>query len=168
MAWTQQGSLKGPKGDTGDPGPAGSPGATGPAGADGSNGVDGVDGASVSIAGMVPTYADLPTNLTDTLADRGDGYLVEADGLLYVWGGTSFPADGSGVQFRGPRGYTGDTGPAGATGASGADGMNGAAGADGARGSMWFTGDGVPSGISGSLPGDMYLDNQTGTYYYLS
>jgi hypothetical protein len=81
MAWTQVADLtgsQGPQGPTGPQGPQGVAGPTGPA------------GESVSIAGQVATYANLPTGLT--AADAGDGYLVDADGLLYVWGGSSFPA----------------------------------------------------------------------------
>lgn len=177
MAWQTVGSLKGPKGDKGDPGNDGLDGATGP------QGPQGEAGAGVAIAGMVPTYADLPSNLTDTLADRGDGYLVEADGLLYVWGGTSFPTEGNGVQFRGPKGDKGDTGDTGATGATGpqgpqgdqgltgAQGIQGAQGQQGAtgvRGSYWWTGAGAPGTINGSLAGDMYLDTSSGDIYQLS
>lgn len=109
MGWNQQFSLQGPKGDQGDPG------IQGPKGDDGPTGPAGADGKSISIAGQVATYADLPTGLNST-TDAGKGYLVDADGLLYVWGGTSFPAEGAGVEFRGeqgPVGAKGDTGDAG-------------------------------------------------------
>lgn len=145
MAWTQQANLRGPqglKGDTGDQGPQGIQGIQGPPGA---------DGAGIEIAGSVATYNELPTGLTT--ADSGDGYLVEADGLLYIWSGTAFPADGSGVAFRGP------AGPAGADGATGAQGP---------RGSQWFTGPGTPGTVTGSQPGDMYLDTTSGDVYQLS
>jgi hypothetical protein len=33
---------------------------------------------------------------------------------------------------------------------------------------VWYMGQGSPSGISGSLPGDLYLDTQTGAVYQLS
>ena len=82
MAWTVEGSLRGPqglqgvKGDKGDKGDA---------------------GAGIAIAGSVATYGDLPTGLGS--GDAGDGYLVSADGLLYIWDGAAFPSDGDGVEF---------------------------------------------------------------------
>ena len=143
---------KGSKGDPGDAGSQGPQGIQGPQGPQGDPGPAGQDGAGVSIAGQVDTYALLPDDLgTD---DAGDGYLVEADGLLYVWTGTAFPADGSGVEFRGPQGpqgIQGDPGP------QGDPGDTGPAGADGARGSKWFTGAGSPSGVTGSVAGDFIL-----------
>jgi hypothetical protein len=95
MAWSQQGNIKGPQGDQG---------------IQGQKGDKGDDGTGIAIAGTVATYGDLPTTLTS--ADAGNGYLVSADGLLYIWDGTQFPADGSGVEFKGPKGDTGDAGAA--------------------------------------------------------
>lgn len=187
MAWTQSGNLKGPKGDTGPqgpqgqqgvqgpPGPAGERGQQGPPGPAGQQGAPGVDGKSVSIAGQVKTYADLPKNLTKS--DAGKGWLVEEDGDLYVWSGTAFPANGSGTDFRGPAGPAGQQGPQGVAGPAGPPGPQGTAGKQGPagqqgiqgeRGSKWWTGAGAPGTISGAMPGDMYLDNDTGTYYQLS
>jgi hypothetical protein len=189
MAWTQQGSLKGPKGDTGETGlqgiqgiqgVKGDKGDTGDQGVQGVQGVQGtagVDGAGVSLAGEVATYANLPSNLTNTNADRGKGYLVTADGKLYVWTGTSFPSDGNGVDFRGTQGIQGiqgvqgvkgDTGDQGIQGVKGDTGSTGETGSAGARGTLWFSGAGAPSGVGGSQPGDFYLDTQTGTFYLLS
>jgi len=76
-----------PKGDKGDKGDA---------------------GAGLVITGAVATYQDLPTNLTP--ADAGKAYFVEADGKLYVWSGTQFPAEGEGSQFEGPQGPAGQDG----------------------------------------------------------
>lgn len=187
MAWTQTGNLKGPKGDTGakgDPGIQGIQGPVGERGPDGQQGergpqgeqgVSGVDGKSVSIAGQVATYAQLPTNLTTK--DAGKGWLVEADGDLYVWGGTSFPANGSGTDFRGPQGpagaqgiqgVQGQQGVKGDTGAQGIQGVAGERGPAGVRGSRWFSGSGTPGTIAGSQPGDQYLDVVTGTTYELA
>lgn len=187
MAWTQTGNLKGPKGDTGSSGPAGPagiqgpPGPVGPKGDQGEKGPagpqgkPGVDGKGVSVAGQVATYAELPKDLTT--ADAGKGWLVEADGDLYVWSGTKFPANGSGADFRGPAGPTGPTGPQGVAGPPGAVGARGPAGVQGPRGSdgpagprgsKWFVGAGAPGTIQGSLPGDMYLDSNSGTTYQLS
>lgn len=65
----------------------------------------GRDGTSVTIAGQVSTYADLPANLG--LADRGALYIVKSDDLGYVWNGYNWPADGEGIEIRGPQGETG-------------------------------------------------------------
>lgn len=104
MAWTTTGNIRGPQGPQG---PQGDPGATG---------LQGPAGEGIAIAGSVPTYGDLPAGLTAD--DAGNGYLVEADGLLYIWDGAAFPADGAGVEFKGPEG------PQGAPGADGADGLS--------------------------------------------
>lgn len=163
MAWAVSGNIRGPQGPKGDQGDKGE------------------DGAGVAIAGSVPTYADLPTGLGP--ADAGDGYLVEADGRLYVWSGTAFPADGAGAEFRGPQGpagekgdqgvqgiqgQKGDQGEQGLPGAKGDRGDKGDTGATGVRGSKWYTGTGAPGTIAGAIAGDMYLDSADGTVYQLS
>lgn len=81
---------QGLKGDPGDTGPQGPPGEA---------------GAGLVISGSVAAYQDLPSNLTE--ADAGKAYFVEADGKLYVWSGTAFPAEGEGSQFVGPQGEAG-------------------------------------------------------------
>lgn len=96
MAWSQVGTLKGPKGDKGDKGDTGA------------------DGKGISIAGSVATYADLPGGLG--APDAGKGYLVLADGLLYIWSGSAFPANGAGVEFKGDKGDKGDQGIQGVQG----------------------------------------------------
>ncbi|QUD15906.1 hypothetical protein [Nocardia phage KYD2] len=193
MAWSITGNIQGPEGPEGPEGPQGPAGATGATGATGAagatgpqgevgpagpQGVPGEDGAGIEIAGSVATYAELPDDLGPT--DAGDGYLVTADGKLYIWDGSAFPSNGTGVEFRGPVGPTGAQGiqgvagpqgiqgPAGADGAAGATGATGSTGATGPRGSKWFTGAGAPSGVSGSVAGDMYLDTGTGDVYLLS
>lgn len=83
------------------------------------------------------------------------------------------PAGPQGVA--GPTGATGPQGTAGATGAQGPPGAagpagpTGAAGPAGTRGSYWFVGAGPPtvSGV-GELPGDLYLDTNTGDVYQFS
>lgn len=67
--------------------------------------VRGRDGTSLQITGQVPTYADLPNDLG--LADRGALYIVKSDDLGYVWNGYNWPADGDGIEIRGPQGETG-------------------------------------------------------------
>lgn len=166
MAWEAQGNLKGPKGDKGD---------------QGDQGPRGEDGAGVSIAGQVADYASLPEDLGPE--DAGKGYLVTADGKLYVWSGTAFPADGAGAEFRGPegpqgpkgddgdqgpQGPAGDQGTTGNTGADGPKGDKGDTGDAGQRGSRWFNGTGAPGVVSGSAVGDYYLDTVDGTIYLLS
>lgn len=175
MAWTTVGSIRGPQGATGATGAAGADGATG------AKGETGAAGVGISIQLSVPTYADLPDDLV--LADAGKAYEVQADGRLYVWSGSQFPADGSGSEWQGPRGYTGDTGAQGPTGDTGPkgdqgdtglpgpqgiQGSQGQQGQAGTRGSLWFTGPGAPDEIGGSLPGDMYLDTASGDTYQLS
>jgi hypothetical protein len=140
-------------------------------GPQGDTGPAGADGAGIEIAGTVANYAALPTNLTS--ADAGKAYMVTdggayADGLLYIWDGNAFPAEGSGVAFQGPAGPTGPKGDTGDTGLQGPQGDPGTAGSDGARGSVWFTGAGSPSGVTGSVAGDMYLDTTNGDVYQLS
>lgn len=70
--------------------------------------VKGDDGKSIEFTATVPTYGDLPTDLTE--ADTGAGYYVEADGELYPWSGTAFPAEGAGIEVRGPQGIPGEQG----------------------------------------------------------
>lgn len=139
------GGLRGETGSQGPEGPAGAPGeaatvsvgttTTLPAGSSatvtntgttsaavfnfgipkGDKGDKGDAGAGLVITGSVATYADLPNDLGPE--DAGKAYFVEADGKLYVWSGTQFPAEGEGSQFEGPQG------PAGQDGQDGADGQ---------------------------------------------
>lgn len=104
MAWSAVGSIRGPQGVKGDKGDRGD------------QGIPGEDGAGIEIAGSVQSYANLPTGLAGT--DAGDGYLVKDDGKLYIWDGTQFPANGAGVEFRGPKGDQGTSGSDGADGDS--------------------------------------------------
>lgn len=98
----------GPTGSVGDTGPTGAVGATGPEGATGPTGPQGDDGVAVNLKGNVATTGDLPAGAT-----TGDGYVVEADGELYVWDGSAWNSVG---LVLGPTGATGPTGPTGATG----------------------------------------------------
>jgi hypothetical protein len=198
MAWTQVGSLKGPQGDPGTPGSPGidgvdgAPGAAGAAGAAGRGvataevngsgelvvtytdatsanlgvvkGTDGADGTSVTFAGSVATVGDLPAGPHAV----GTGYLVTADGHLYVWDGDSFNDVGN---ITGPQGPQGPPGAAGAPGSDGAPGSTGATGSTGQRGSRWLLGTGapVPEDYPDAIAGlDHYLDIASGVVYDLS
>lgn len=68
-------------------------------------GTPGPPGAGLELAGSVPTYADLPSGLGT--ADAGTAYMVLADNLLYTWSGTSWPAEGQGVEIKGEQGDPG-------------------------------------------------------------
>lgn len=59
-------------------------------------------GAGVTLSGSVPTYADLGPGPWDL----GAAFVVNADGLLYIYGTTGWPADGEGAAFRGERGLS--------------------------------------------------------------
>lgn len=133
--------LQGPKGDPGEPGNDGAPGPQGP------QGEKGEPGAGISITGEVETYADLPTNLTE--ADAGKSYIVKADGLLYIWGGSSFPADGKGTTFVGPKGDKGDPGEKGEKGDPGDPGPQGIQGEQGIQGPQGVQGERGETGEQG-------------------
>lgn len=117
--------VQGPAGEAGPAGPQGIQGIQGEkgdTGATGPQGPQGPAGAGLVITGSVDTYAELPSTLGPS--DAGKAYFVQADGKLYVWTGTAWPAEGEGAQFEGPQGPTGATGATGATGPAGADGYS--------------------------------------------
>lgn len=139
--------IAGPQGPRGEQGPAGNDGAPGP---QGEKGEKGDPGAGIAIAGEVPTYADLPTNLTPE--DVGKAYIVRADGLLYVWSGTAFPEDGKGSLFVGPKGEKGekgDKGDKGDQGEQGPQGVQGEQGLQGEKGEQGIPGEPGPIGPQG-------------------
>ena len=51
---------------------------------------------SIALSGRVATYSALPSGLGS--GDAGKAYYVEADGLVYIWSGTAFPASGNGIR----------------------------------------------------------------------
>ena len=51
---------------------------------------------SIALSGRVATYAALPSGLGS--GDAGKAYYVEADGLVYIWNGSAFPANGAGIS----------------------------------------------------------------------
>ncbi|QXN73257.1 minor tail protein [Gordonia phage Hans] len=67
--------------------------------------VPGRDGQGINYTDSVATYDDLPTDLTG--ADRGAGYFVVDEGLLYSWNGATFPAQGDGLPIQGEPGPQG-------------------------------------------------------------
>lgn len=75
----------------------------------------------IFLSGRVATYAALPAGPMAA----GTAYLVDADGLIYVWNGTAFPANGAGLNLDGP---PGPPGPPGSSGLPGPTGPTGAAG----------------------------------------
>jgi len=103
--------------------------------------IQGEYGLGVAYKSTVADYAFLPA-----AANQGDAYLVQADGLMYIWGKTGFPASGGGVPFQGPKGDTGDPGPQGKTGPQGK------------RGSLWHT----SMADTDLQPNDMMLLPETG------
>lgn len=86
------------------------------------------DGFRIDV--VVATYAALP------VSPGASGYaaFVQADGKLYIWSGSAWPADGNGALIRGPAGPTGAAGPTGDTGPAGPTGPDGDPGDPGAPG----------------------------------
>lgn len=155
-------TVTGPTGPQGERGPAGPTGPVGPPGPQGKQGIqgdkgepgtDGKDGASVSYEGMVATYEELPKGLGK--ADKGKGWVVTADGRIYVWDGSKFPTLGAAPEFRGPKGDTGARGPQGIQGIQGKTGATGAVGPKGDVGPQGATGEPGPQGATGEqgVPG---------------
>lgn len=102
-------------------------------------------GGGIALSGTVATYAGLPTGLGPS--DAGKAWYVDADGLIYVWSGTAFPASGSGISVTGPTGSPGPTGAPGSTGPTGPTGTQGVTGPTGPPGPV---GPGGPPGPGGS------------------
>ena len=153
--------LTGPAGATGATGPQG---IQGPAGAQGPQGIQGLTGAQgptgatgpqgptglgVTMKGSVLTVVALPS----TGNTVGDAWIVDADGNLYVWNGTTWTDAGQIVGPAGPtgpQGIQGLTGPAGPTGAQGIQGLTGPAGTAGATGPQGPAGQSVTVKSSGT------------------
>ena len=123
-------------GRKGDPGPKGDP------------------GQGISLSGSVAVYGDLPTGLG--AADAGKGYLVQADGRLYVWDGAAFPANGAGAAFTGPQG------PQGPQGDAGPQGIQGPQGEPGPKGNTGDTGPQGPAGADSTVPGPQGIQGPQG------
>lgn len=53
--------------------------------------------AGIALKGRVATFAALPSSGNGA----GDAYVVDADGLIYVWNGIAWPSNGSGMHSGG-------------------------------------------------------------------
>lgn len=106
IAWNLQRITTGAQGPQGEVGPQGPAGPVGP------------QGTSINVKASVATSSALP--LTGNSAN--DARIVDADGDLYVWGGSSWSSAGQIVGPQGPQGIQGIQGIQGLTGATGASG----------------------------------------------
>jgi len=133
--------VTGPQGETGPTGPTGLTGATGPTGpvstepstVTGPTGPTGAQGVAVNLLGSFPLVANLPASGNTT----NDAYIVDQDGDLWVWNGTSWYSAG---QIVGPQGSTGPTGASGPTGPTGGTGPTGPSGVVSVTGPVTNTG----------------------------
>lgn len=133
--------VTGPQGDTGPTGPTGLTGPTGPTGpvstepstVTGPTGPTGAQGVAVNLLGSFPLVANLPTSGNTT----NDAYIIDEDGDLWVWNGTSWYSAG---QIVGPQGSTGPTGASGPTGPTGDTGPTGPSGVVSVTGPVTNTG----------------------------
>ena len=106
IAWTLQRITTGAQGPQGEVGPQGPTGPTGP------------QGTSINVKASVATFALLPA----TGNSANDARIVDADGDLYIWGGSSWTSAGQIVGPQGPQGIQGIQGITGATGPTGSSG----------------------------------------------
>lgn len=160
----------GPQGDQGVQGPKGDQGIQGPQGEQGIQGVQGdpgptgPQGQGLELNNRLPNYAALPTL---TPADAGYGYILESDGLVYIWDGTAWPAEGAGFELQGAQGPQGDPGIQGPQGEVGPPGEQGPQGEQGVQGLKGDTGDqgiqGIPGPTGDTGPqGDQGIPGATG------
>ena len=166
MGWFTAGNIRGPQGPQGNPGVPGEQGPPGPVGpatfnprgawsAANAYAVSDVVtwGGSSYYATVAKTAGSAPP--TGTSGDPG------ADDLATNAGWAHLAVQGA----QGPQGVQGQPG---SQGIPGTPGNPGAPGDPGPRGSKWFVGSGAPGTITGSLPGDQYLDQVTGDVYTLT
>ena len=109
IAWNLQRITTGAQGPQGETGPQGPAGPTGP------------QGTSINVKASVANVAALPS----TGNSANDARIVESDGDLYVWGGSSWTSVGQIVGPQGPQGPQGPTGPQGVKGDTGNTGVSG-------------------------------------------
>ena len=135
--------IQGVKGDTGDTGPIGPQGDTGP---------QGNPGASVAFKGSVSDLTALEAVVSPAV---GDSYIVDSEGNLFAWNGSSWTDVGQIVGPQGPtgpqgiQGVKGDTGDTGPQGIQGIQGTQGDTGPQGPQGDVGPTGPQGPQGIQG-------------------
>jgi hypothetical protein len=118
----------------------------------------GPQGTSINFRGSVNLFANLPS----TGLSANDAYIVDSEGDLYVWSGTTWTNAGQIVGPQGPQGITGprgDVGPIGPTGApSTVTGPQGPQGPQGIQGIQGITG---PTGSEYYfLTGPSYLETR--------
>jgi hypothetical protein len=127
--WVETGSSlsgpQGPKGDIGD------------------QGIQGPQGVAINLKASSLTFAALPS--TGNIVN--DARIVEADGDLYIWNGTSWTSAG---QIVGPQGPQGIQGPKGDTGDQGIQGIQGLKGDKGDTGDQGIQGIQGPTGLTGN------------------
>ena len=140
--------VPGVQGPTGPRGPQGYSGNQGPAGP---QGIQGLPGTSITIKGSVPFVSSLP-NIGNQV---NDAYVVDADGDLYVWNGTSWFDAGQIVGPQGPVGPQGVEGPEGPTGAQGPQGDKGDKGDQGEIGFPGFKYDSRRALANQYMPGEI-------------
>ena len=116
-------------------------------------GPTGPQGVSITVKGSVATVGDLPA----TGNAVNDAWVVQADGDLYVWTGTTWNNVG---QIVGPIGPTGPQGLVGPTGPTGAQGITGPTGATGSASTV--VGPTGPTGSGSVVPGPTGPTGATG------
>ncbi len=119
----------------------------------GDTGATGATGVAVTLKGSRSLIANLPT----TGNSLNDAYIVDQDGDLYVWNGSSWYSVGQIVGPQGPAGPTGSQGLQGATGPTGAastvPGPTGPTGPQGLQGLQGTTGVTGPTGPASTVAG---------------
>jgi hypothetical protein len=127
-------------GPTGAEGPTGPTGPTGAAstieGPTGPTGPQGTQGVPITLIGSVAAVVNLPS----TGNDINDAYIVDADGDVYVWDGTTWYSAGQIVGATGPTGSAGIDGATGPTGPQGGVGPTGPSGVVSVTGPITNTG----------------------------
>ncbi len=93
-------------------------GPAGPTGAQGIQGIQGPQGVSINLKASSLTVAALPS----TGNTVNDARIVDADGDLYIWNGSSWSSAGQIVGPQGPQGVQGPAGPQGSVGPTGTSG----------------------------------------------
>ena len=119
----------------------------------------GPQGTSITFKGSVATFGNLPT----VGRSINDAWIVDADGDLYVWNGSTWTNAGQIVGPQGPTGERGLQGIQGIQGPTGADSnVTGPQGPQGERGLQGIQGVVGPTGPAFfNLTGPQYLGSRT-------